>query len=212
MLRSRAEGDEDAFFSIALQVAAAEARQGRRETAQEMRAEIDKARARNLRGASVAIPFSSPRGSLEGLLEMRSPRYKMKDVVLNERLIARFADIIRHLATIERYMYAENAQLKPSRYPGHGKELADGPENVLAFFNRMHQESMAIFSSLSADDLQKKCVTPGNISITAWKWLRAMIEHEVHHRAQIYIYLGMLGIATPPIYGLTSEEVKERSR
>ena len=29
MLRSRAEGDEDAFYSIALQVAAAEARQGR---------------------------------------------------------------------------------------------------------------------------------------------------------------------------------------
>jgi len=26
-----------------------------------------------------------------------------------------FADIIRHLAMIERYMYAENAQFKPSR-------------------------------------------------------------------------------------------------
>ena len=41
-----------------------------------------------------------------------------------------FADIIRHLATIERYMYAENVRFKPSLYPGHGKELADGPENV----------------------------------------------------------------------------------
>src|ERR1700761_756562 len=95
MLRSRAEGDEDAFFSIALQVAAAEARQGRRETAQEMRAEINKARALNSRGASVAIPFSSPRGSLEGLLELRDPRYTLKDVVLNERLLARFSDVIR---------------------------------------------------------------------------------------------------------------------
>ncbi|HEX9254026.1 MAG TPA: DinB family protein [Candidatus Angelobacter sp.] len=129
-----------------------------------------------------------------------------------------FADIIRHLATIERYMYAENAQLKPSRYPGHdpdlasGTHLADGPENVMAFFNRMHQESMAIFSRLSADDLQKKCVTPGGTPITVWKWLRAMVEHEVHHRSQIYTYLGMLGIPTPPIYGLTSEEVKERSQ
>jgi uncharacterized damage-inducible protein DinB len=128
-----------------------------------------------------------------------------------------FADVIRHLAAIERYMYGENAQLKPSRYPGHGPDLAygmqlaDGPENVLAFFNRMHQESVAIFSRLSPEDLQKKCVTPGNVSITVWKWLRAMVEHEVHHRAQIYIYLGMLGIPAPPIYGLTSEEVKARS-
>jgi uncharacterized damage-inducible protein DinB len=123
-----------------------------------------------------------------------------------------FADVIRHLATIERYMYAENVQLKPSRYPGHGKDLSDRPENVLAFFNHMHKESMEIFGRLSADDLQKKCITPGGTPITVWKWLRAMVEHEVHHRSQIYVYLGMLGISTPPLYGLTSEEVKERSQ
>jgi len=123
-----------------------------------------------------------------------------------------FADIIRHIATIERYMYGENVQQKPSRYPGHGRELADGPENVLEFFNRMHGESMQIFNRLSDEDLQQKCVTPGGTPITTWKWLRAMVEHEIHHRAQIYTYLGMLDIATPPIYGLTSEEVRERSR
>lgn len=123
-----------------------------------------------------------------------------------------FADIIRHLAAIERYMFAENAQLKPSRYPGHGKELADGPENVLAFMDRMHRESMDIFSRLSQEDLNRKCVTPGGTPISVWKWLRAMVEHEVHHRAQIYVYLGLLGISTPPMYGLTSEEVRERSK
>ena len=123
-----------------------------------------------------------------------------------------FGDLMRHLATVERYMFAENVQGKPSRYPGHGRELADGPENVLAFFNHLHQESVAIFSRLSAEDLQKKCVTPGGTSITVWKWLRAMVEHEIHHRSQIYTYLGMLGIQTPPIYGLTSEEVREKSR
>ena len=95
MLRSRAEGDEDAFFSIALQIAASEARQGRRESAQEMRAEIDKARARNSRGASVPISLAAPRGSLEGLLEMREPRFRLKDVILNDRLVGRFTDILR---------------------------------------------------------------------------------------------------------------------
>jgi uncharacterized damage-inducible protein DinB len=123
-----------------------------------------------------------------------------------------FADIIRHLAAIERYMYAENAQLKPSRYPGHGKELAEGSANVRAFMERMHRESMEIFGRLSEDDLNRKCVTPGGTPITVWKWLRAMVEHEVHHRGQIYLYLGILGIPTPPIYGLTSEEVRERSQ
>jgi len=120
-------------------------------------------------------------------------------------------DLIRHLGAIERYMFAENAQRKPSRYPGHGRELADGYDGVIAYLDRMHAESMAIFTSLSNDDLEAKCVTPAGTPITVWKWLRAMIEHEVHHRAQIYMMLGMLGVATPPLFGLTSEEVRERS-
>ena len=38
-----------------------------------------------------------------------------------------------------------------------------------------------------------------------------MIEHEIHHRGAIYTYLGILGIETPPLYGLTEEQVRERS-
>jgi uncharacterized damage-inducible protein DinB len=38
-----------------------------------------------------------------------------------------------------------------------------------------------------------------------------MIEHEVHHRGQIYLMLGMLNVATPPLYGLTAEQVRQRS-
>jgi uncharacterized damage-inducible protein DinB len=68
-----------------------------------------------------------------------------------------------------------------------------------------------IFSQLSDDDLQKKCTTPGDVPISTWKWLRAMAEHEAHHRGQIYMYLGVLGVPTPPIFGLTSEEVRSRS-
>jgi uncharacterized damage-inducible protein DinB len=89
--------------------------------------------------------------------------------------------------------------------------LADGLENVLAFMERMHSESLEIFSKLNSDDLQRKCVTPGNAAITTWKWLRLMIEHEIHHRGQIYLYLAMLGMPTPPLYGLTSEQVRAQA-
>jgi uncharacterized damage-inducible protein DinB len=39
-----------------------------------------------------------------------------------------------------------------------------------------------------------------------------MVEHEAHHRGQIYFTLGLPGVATPPLYGLTEAEVKARSR
>ena len=120
-------------------------------------------------------------------------------------------DIARHIAAIERHMFAENVQFKPSRYNGCGRELADSYDNVLKYFERMHRESVEIFSRLIDSDLERKCETPGGASITVWKWLRSMVEHEVHHRGQIYLYLAMLGIPTPPLYGLTSEEVRDRS-
>jgi len=122
-----------------------------------------------------------------------------------------FGDLARHLGAIERYMFAENVRGRPSLYPGHGRELADGYDAVRAFLSHLHEESMAIFRALSPEDLERRCLTPAGTPITAWKWLRAMVEHEVHHRGQLYLMLGMLGIPTPPLYGLTSEEVKERS-
>lgn len=122
-----------------------------------------------------------------------------------------FGDLVRHLAAIERWMFAENVSGRPSRYPGHGQELADGYDAVLAYFDRMHEEAMEVFRALTPDALQARCTTPGGASMPAWKWLRAMVEHEIHHRGQIYLMLGMIGVPTPPLYGLTSEEVKERS-
>lgn len=122
-----------------------------------------------------------------------------------------FGGIIRHLATIERYMYAETVQGKPSSYPGYDASLQKENETPLEFMDRLDAESVEIFRQLSDEDLTRKCVTPAGSSITIWKWLRAMVEHEAHHRGQLYMMLSMLGVATPPLYGLTEEEVRARS-
>ena len=118
-----------------------------------------------------------------------------------------FGDLVRHLAGIERDMYAETVQGKPSRYAGCASDLADGFDAVIAFYDAKHVESRAIFAALTPGQLDAKCLTPAGAPITTWKWLRAMFEHEAHHRGQIYLMLALRGIATPPLFGLTSEEV-----
>lgn len=120
-------------------------------------------------------------------------------------------DLVRHMGAIERYMFAETIQNKPSRYSGCGRDLADGPDEVMRFKERMQRETVEIISALGDERLQRKCTTPDGASITVWKWLRLMLEHEIHHRGQIYIYLALLDVPTPPLYGLTSEQVAERS-
>jgi uncharacterized damage-inducible protein DinB len=120
-------------------------------------------------------------------------------------------DLVRHIATINRYMYAETVSGRPSRYAGCGEELADGYDAVLEFSERLHRESVEIFAQLTPEQLNGKCTTPDGAPITTWKWLRAMVEHEIHHRGQLFLYLSMLGVSTPPLYGLTSEQVRERS-
>jgi uncharacterized damage-inducible protein DinB len=123
-----------------------------------------------------------------------------------------FGDIVRHLAGIERWMYAETVHGRPSRYPGHGHELAGGFDATLAYYDRLHEESRALFAALDDAALDRRAQTPAGAAITTWKWLRAMLEHEAHHRGQLYLMLGLRGVPTPPIYGLTSEEVRARSQ
>ena len=82
-------------------------------------------------------------------------------------------------------------------------------EEIISLIETLHRESLEIISRLT--DLNGECRTPDGVAMTTWKWLRAMVEHEVHHRGQIYIYLALLEVPTPPLYGLTSEQVTELS-
>ena len=120
-------------------------------------------------------------------------------------------DLMRHLAAVERYVFAENVLGKPSCYRGCGRDLADGLDDVLGFMDRLHQESVEVFARLTAEDLHKKGVTPDGHPIATWKLLRAMVEHEIHHRGQIYVYLGVLGVTTPPLYTLREHQLRALS-
>jgi len=120
-------------------------------------------------------------------------------------------DLARHIASTERTIFAECACGRPSRYKGCGRELADGRDNIVAYMERMHAESMEIFRNMSDAQWNAKGTSPEGKPVTAWRMLRAMLEHEVHHRGQIYVYLGILGVPVPSLYGLNERQVKSLS-
>lgn len=121
-------------------------------------------------------------------------------------------DLVRHIAAIERYVFAEVALGKRPAYKGCRKDITDGYENVLNYFNLMHSESMQIFKTLTDESLKKNIKSLDGSDIELGNFLRAMVLHEIHHRAALCIYLNLLGVTTPPILGLMEEQVIQLSK
>lgn len=126
MIRSRVRGDDEQFYSIALQVAAAEARSGRRTTAQEIRAAVDDARGASSSRPGVSIPIAKPRGDLQGLLELRTPKFALDDVVIHDELRYRLDDLLRQ--QLKRDWLREHGKVPNRRVlftgpPGSGKTM-----------------------------------------------------------------------------------------
>jgi uncharacterized damage-inducible protein DinB len=120
-------------------------------------------------------------------------------------------DLARHIAAVERWTFAENVVGRPSRYAGCGTDLAQSLDGVIEFMERLHTETIGILKDLTPEDLERKGTSPQGVPVTAWKLLRAMVEHEVHHRGEMYVYLALLGVERPPLYGVTESELRRSS-
>jgi uncharacterized damage-inducible protein DinB len=121
-------------------------------------------------------------------------------------------DMVRHIAAIERHVFAEVALGNKPNYKGCRKDLADGYDNVVSYFNEMHAQSVEIFKSLSDEALRRKMRSLDGKEIELGNFLRALLLHEIHHRGALCIYLNLLGVTTPPIIGLMEEQVIELSK
>ena len=124
LLKSHADGDDDRFFSVAMQVAAHEARRGHGRLADELRALID--RAKSQAGAGAPVPIGRPRGELANLLEASWPSARLGQMVLGKELGDQIQRVIReqrHAGRILERGLAPRRKLLLTGPPGTGKTL-----------------------------------------------------------------------------------------
>lgn len=93
LLKSHLDGDDDHFFSVAMQVAAHEAKLGHGKLAGELRAMIDTAKSR--RGAGAPVPIGRPHGELTNLLEVSYPKVRLGEIILGNALSEQIQRVIR---------------------------------------------------------------------------------------------------------------------
>jgi SpoVK/Ycf46/Vps4 family AAA+-type ATPase len=126
LIASLTEGDEGHFYSIAMQIAASEARMGHGKLAEEIRALIDKAKARVRLPSKEPIPLARPRGEVAELLSVSYPNVHLKDMVLGARTKKKLERVIREHRAIH---LIRSRGLSPRRKllligrPGTGKTL-----------------------------------------------------------------------------------------
>ena len=98
LLKSHLEGDDERFFSVAMQVAAHEAKLGHGKLAVELRELIDQAKVRRglpSQDKESPIPISRPRGELAGLLKVAYAKSRLADMVLDDVLLSQLKRIMR---------------------------------------------------------------------------------------------------------------------
>lgn len=128
LLKSHIEGDEGRFLSIAMQVAAHEAKLGHGKLAEELRDMIDaaKSRSQNLAGAGKLVSLNKPRGELVGLLSVSYPHTRLSEMILDDTVSKKLKRTIkeqRFFAKLKEHGLSPRRKLLFVGPPGTGKTM-----------------------------------------------------------------------------------------
>lgn len=129
LLESHLQGDDDRFYSVAMQVAAHEAKRGHGKLAEELRTLVDETKARRgleSRELAKATPISRPRGELANLLAVSYPKARMADMVLDEDLTVQLNRVVREQKQASRILahgLSPRRKLLLMGPPGTGKTM-----------------------------------------------------------------------------------------
>ena len=128
LVKSHIERDDRHFYSVAMQVAAREAKVGHGKLAEELRDMIDAAKARvspdNSEGK--LVPLARPRGELANLLTVSYPKNRLADMVLDAEMAEQLDRIMKeqkHHSRIREHGLSPRRKLLLVGPPGTGKTM-----------------------------------------------------------------------------------------
>jgi len=129
LLQSHAEGDEERLLSIALSIAATEARAGHADDAAALKKAVQQvrdARRGPAPSAAAPIPLARPRGELQGIVDGSYPKTRLSGMVLAPATAEKLSRVLRQQgarATLREHGQAPASHLLLIGPPGTGKTM-----------------------------------------------------------------------------------------
>ena len=125
LLKSYMDGDDQRFYSVAMQIAAHEAKIGHGKLAEELREMVDAAKKKAK--SKSPIPISRPKGELINLLTVSYPAIRLGQMVLSDLLTGQLERIVReqrHAQVILSHGLSPRRKLLLIGPPGTGKTMS----------------------------------------------------------------------------------------
>jgi len=109
-------------------------------------------------------------------------------------------DVARHIANAEegwfRHIVTRELDDWPPEY-----SAADYPsvDSVKALLQEVHSRTATYLKDVDAADVDQRIQLPWGSEATLRWVVWHVLEHEIHHRGEIYLMVGLLGIEAPDV-------------
>ncbi|MEU8443523.1 MULTISPECIES: ATP-binding protein [Streptomyces] len=126
LVQAHADGDDRNFYTVALQVAAREARQGHTRSAASLRDVIDASKAKRVRHLE-SVAVAPPNGELAGLLHLSHPDLGLQHMTLNPQVrdhLRRVLSEQRQRAKLGEFGFSPVHRMLLTGPPGTGKSMS----------------------------------------------------------------------------------------
>jgi uncharacterized damage-inducible protein DinB len=104
-----------------------------------------------------------------------------------------------HIANAEEGWFRYVVQGELAEWPKLKDEEFETIDSVVALMTGVHDRTLAYLATLKVEDMEHVVKAPWGAKFPIRWVIWHVLEHEIHHRGEIYLMLGLMGLEAPDV-------------